>query len=60
MEGLLWTTWSGPFVKKLPELESLSSAFEKKGCRIVGICMNAKEEKEEALRILQDAGVTFL
>ena len=56
----LWTTWSGPFVKKLPELESLSSAFEKKGCRIVGICMNAKEEKEEALRILQDAGVTFL
>ena len=56
----LWTTWSGSFVKKLPELESLSSEFEKKGCRIVGICLNADEEKEEALSILQDAGVTFL
>ena len=56
----LWTTWSGPYIKGLSDLESMSSEFEKKGCRIVGICLDADEEKEEAVSILQDAGITYL
>ena len=56
----LWATWCGPCVKEMPDLAELSREYEKKGCRIIGICLDGAEEKEEAIQILKDNGVEYL
>ena len=56
----LWATWCGPCVKEMPDLAKLSREYEKKGCRIIGICLDGAEEKDEAIQILKDNGVEYL
>lgn len=56
----LWATWCGPCVKEMPDLAKLSRKYEKKGCRIIGICLDGAEEKDEAIQILKDNGVEYL
>ena len=56
----LWATWCGPCIKEMPDLAELSREYEKKGCRIIGICLDGAEEKEEAIQILKDNGVEYL
>ena len=54
----VWATWCGPCVGELPELQTLSEAFEAKECQIVGLCYDAIEEGTigEAKDILAEAG----
>ena len=58
----LWATWCVACKKELPELSELAKEFEKKGCQIVGICLDADEEgmAEVAKEILEQNGVAYL
>ena len=58
----LWATWCHACKKEMPELGDLSKEFEKNGCRIVGICLDADEEgmDELAKEILKEKGADFL
>ena len=58
----LWATWCVACKKELPELGELAKEFEKKGCQIVGICLDADEEgmAEVAKEILEQNGVAYL
>ena len=57
----LWATWCGPCVRELPELEKLNAKFAEQDCQIIGVCLDARDDetKEEALQILEQAGVTY-
>ena len=58
----LWATWCVACKKELPELNELAKEFEKNGCQIVGICLDADEEgmDEVAKEILAKNGVDYL
>ena len=58
----LWATWCVACKKELPELNELAKEFEKNGCQIVGICLDADEEgmDELAKEILEQNGVDYL
>ncbi len=58
----LWATWCHACKKELPELAELAKEFEKNGCRIVGICLDADEEDKLGLakEILEQNGVNYL
>ena len=58
----LWATWCHACIKEMPELAELAKEFEKNGCRIIGICLDADEEgmDELAREILEENGVDYL
>ena len=58
----LWATWCHACKMELPELAEIAKEYEGKGCRIVGICLDADEEglEEEAKEILKEAGVEYM
>ena len=58
----LWATWCIACKKEMPALSELAKEFEKNGCRIVGICMDADEEDLVGLarEILEENGVDYL
>ena len=58
----LWATWCAACKKELPELSELAKEFEKNGCQIVGVCLDADEEDmaEAAKEILKKNGVDYL
>ena len=58
----LWATWCHACINELPELAEIAKEYEGKGCRIVGICLDADEEgiPAEAKEILKEAGVEYL
>ena len=58
----LWATWCHACIKELPDLAVMAKEFEKNGCQIVGICLDADEEDmlELAKEILEQNGVDYL
>lgn len=58
----MWATWCEPCKDELPELAKMSKDFEKQGCQIIGICLDAEDEETmaEGSAILEDAGVEYL
>ena len=58
----LWATWCVACKKELSELNELAKEFEKNGCQIVGVCLDADEEgmDEVAKEILEQYGVEYL
>jgi thiol-disulfide isomerase/thioredoxin len=58
----LWATWCHACKEELPALAELAKQFEKNGCQIVGICLDADEEgmDELAREILKQNGVDYL
>ena len=58
----LWATWCVACKKELPELSELAKEFEKNGCQIVGLCLDADEEgmDEVAKEILEKNGADYL
>ena len=57
-----WATWCAACKKEMRQLEELSKEFEKNGCQIVGMCIDADEEgmDEAAREILAEYGVDYL
>lgn len=58
----LWATWCGPCKRELPELAKMSGEIQDKGCRLIGICLDAEKEgkAEKAISLLSDAGADYL
>ena len=48
--------------EQLPALAEMAESYEKKGCRIIGLCLDAEDEETmaEARQILKEAGVSYL
>lgn len=57
----LWATWCPHCVGELPELANIHYQLEGIGCGVVGLLDDSydPEAVEEAIGIIQDAGVTF-
>ncbi len=58
----LWATWCDPCKDELPGLAEMAEDFEKQGCRIIGICLDAEDDETmaEGRAILDAAGVSYL
>ena len=58
----MWATWCDPCKDELPELAKMAEDFEKRNCRIIGICLDAEDEATmaEGRAILEKAGVGYL
>ena len=58
----MWATWCDPCKRELPALAGMAEDFEKQGCQIIGICLDAEDEETmaDARKILEEAGVDYL
>ena len=58
----MWATWCDPCKDELPELAKMAETYEKQGCQIIGICLDAEDEETmaEGRAILKEAGVNYL
>ena len=56
-----WGTWCGHCVHELPALQQIDQRLKAKGCGVVGFLTDSEgpEDLEDAIRILQEAGVTY-
>ena len=57
----IWTSWCGPCIRELPELEAISNRLYEKDCGVVGLLYDGNEESalETAKQIMADTGVTY-
>ena len=58
----MWATWCDPCKNELPALAKMAEDFEKQGCQIIGLCLDAEDEETmaEGRAILEEAGVGYL
>lgn len=49
----LWATWCGPCVKELPEFVTINRMYRQRRFRLVTICLDEPEQREDALAVLR-------
>jgi peroxiredoxin len=49
----LWATWCGPCVKELPEFVTINRMYRQRDFRLVTICVDEPEQREDALEVLR-------
>lgn len=54
----VWATWCGACVGAMPELEDLYHEVPK-NVNVIGICMDAEDDMEDAQTIIEDSGISF-
>lgn len=57
----IWATWCSPCKRELPELGKLAKELEEKGCRVIGICIDAVDDETigVAKELLAEAGCEY-
>ncbi len=54
----VWATWCGPCVKELPEFVTINRMYRQRRFRLVTICLDEPEQKEDALAVLRENHVS--
>ncbi len=54
----IWTTWCGPCVQEMPDLQKLYHALPE-GINLIGICADGADDPESAALVLQSTGVKY-
>jgi thiol-disulfide isomerase/thioredoxin len=49
----VWATWCGPCVKELPEFVTINRMYRGRRFRLVTICLDEPEQRQDALAMLQ-------
>jgi thiol-disulfide isomerase/thioredoxin len=49
----VWATWCGPCVKELPEFVTINRMYRQRRFRLVTICLDEPEQREDALAVLR-------
>ena len=57
----IWTSWCGPCIRELPELEKISGRLSKLGCSLVGLLYdgNDADALAKGKQLMKDNGVTY-
>lgn len=55
----VWSTWCGPCVEEMPDLVKLRTRIQKRGADLVLVSVDAEDERADAVKVLQERGVSF-
>jgi peroxiredoxin len=56
----VWATWCAPCVKELPELVTINRMYRQRRFRLVTICLDEPEQREDALTVLRKNHVSCI
>lgn len=53
----VWASWCGPCVEELPEFVIMNRMYRRRAFRLVTLCMDEPEKKDEAMKVLREKHV---
>ncbi len=56
----MWFTGCGPCINELPSLGKFSKVLEENGSQLIGICADAAENKDYAIKLLKESNVNYV
>jgi len=54
-----WATWCPPCRKQAPQLAELGRRYRNQGLEVVGLSLNPREDGDEVMRFIKDAGMDY-
>ncbi|MEQ1780159.1 MAG: TlpA disulfide reductase family protein [Hyphomonadaceae bacterium] len=55
----VWATWCGPCRQEIPYLASLQDSDGPRGLRVIGISVDAAEDREKVVQLAPTLGITY-